>query len=223
MIKFTIDKNDFKWNINKFIFEMDFEEHIHDCYEMVIVTSGWGTHIVNGNEYSLKPGDIYIINEDSSHGFKDTKDLEIYSIAFTQESLYSCGNEVRKALLRAYFIDMIIYLSRNYQEILQPNPENKVGLFYLSKAVGYIENNFSKKINMEEVAKISGFSRRHFNRLFIKYYHQTPFEYLISLRLEMAGKLLAATKKSILDISLVTHEPGTFTLCIDFCGRDNKC
>ena len=44
--------------------------HSHaDFSELVFVLGGYATHIVNEEEYSIKKGDVFVINENTSHGF----------------------------------------------------------------------------------------------------------------------------------------------------------
>jgi len=72
----------------------------------------------------------------------------------------------------------------------------------INKAVDYIENNLDKSMTLEELASAANFSKFHFNRLFHSFTGETPFRFIMRLRLERAAALiLAGGQKSITDIS----------------------
>lgn len=54
----------------------------------------------------------------------------------------------------------------------------------------YIDNNFSKDLNLDLLTHISYTSKFHLIRLFKKYYGQTPIQYLTDKRIEESKKLL---------------------------------
>jgi AraC-like DNA-binding protein len=54
----------------------------------------------------------------------------------------------------------------------------------------FIDNNYANNINLDDIAGEAFFSKFHFIRLFKKYYGVTPHQYLISVRVAGAKKLL---------------------------------
>jgi AraC family L-rhamnose operon transcriptional activator RhaR/AraC family L-rhamnose operon regulatory protein RhaS len=60
----------------------DFPVHQHDCSELVIIRRGHGIHIADEEEYPLVAGDVYVIKEQHSHGFRQTVGLEMVNIMF---------------------------------------------------------------------------------------------------------------------------------------------
>jgi AraC-like DNA-binding protein len=85
----------------------------------------------------------------------------------------------------------------------------------LIHAKHFIEHNFSKKINLNDLAGEAFISKFHFLRLFKSYYGVTPFQYLASVRIENAKRLLKSNT-TISQTSLaigfesVTHFAGLF-------------
>ncbi len=81
------------------------------------------------------------------------------------------------------------------------------------KAKLFIDSNFREKINLDEIAEEASFSRFHFIRLFKESYGSTPHQYLISLRLNEAEKLMQNPDLRIYDICLAVgfESVGTFT------------
>lgn len=60
--------------------ELPFRLHSHEFYELVIVTSGTGTHITKEQEYRLGEGSIFFVPPGMLHGFKDVEELVLYNI-----------------------------------------------------------------------------------------------------------------------------------------------
>jgi len=59
-----------------------FHEHTHDFRELVIMTGGTGLHSAGGDAYPVSAGDIFVLNAEQHHGFRDCRNLEIYSLGF---------------------------------------------------------------------------------------------------------------------------------------------
>lgn len=71
----------------------------------------------------------------------------------------------------------------------------------IKNMLSYIHRNFEDKITLDEIAAAANISTREANRLFQKTIHQTPFDYLISYRLNKAAELLSHSDLTITDIS----------------------
>ena len=57
--------------------------HGHDAYlELVIVLSGSATHIVDNERYPIERGDVFVIGEETEHGYDAPKDFRICNIMF---------------------------------------------------------------------------------------------------------------------------------------------
>ncbi len=77
----------------------------------------------------------------------------------------------------------------------------------------FIDEHFREKINLDEIAEEASFSRFHFIRLFRAAYGSTPHQYLVSLRMNEAEKLMANPTLRIQDIcfEIGFESVGTFT------------
>lgn len=103
-----------------------------------------------------------------------------------------------QTMLASRFMELVIYLSRQYDK------QEKVvdsSLTHLANAVSYIEDHYLEPITLEEIAAKSGISIRHLNRIFRAYYKLTPIAYLQRLRMERACTMLKQTNLSITEIS----------------------
>lgn len=64
----------------------DFAMHKHDFSELFLVLEGSGKHVVSKYEYPLNTGDIFVINGDTEHGFKDVDNLKLINLMFDASS-----------------------------------------------------------------------------------------------------------------------------------------
>lgn len=62
----------------------DFPVHFHDFSELVVITGGKAVHIINGIEYNIQSGDVYVIKGNTTHGFSQVKNLSLYNIAYME-------------------------------------------------------------------------------------------------------------------------------------------
>ena len=72
---------------------------------------------------------------------------------------------------------------------------------YLKKALQYIQMNYSRKINIGEIAHHVGLDRSYLYSLFLEYLKASPQDFLISFRLDKACELMSNSSLSIGDIS----------------------
>jgi len=66
----------------------------------------------------------------------------------------------------------------------------------------YVRDRLDQDLRLDELAAIAGLSRFHFCVSFKRATGQTPYEWLVHLRMEKARELLAATQMSIYQIAL---------------------
>lgn len=83
-------------------------------------------------------------------------------------------------------------------------PISTVNQERLLTMMSYIQENYPHKITLEEIASSALISTREALRCFQNSIHETPFEYLLSYRVEMAKKLLKSSNLSVTEIALQT-------------------
>lgn len=103
-----------------------------------------------------------------------------------------------KTMLAARFMELIVYLSRQY--VNQENDQSS-NVMHLAAAVSYIEDRYLEPIALEDIAVQSNISVRHLNRIFKSHYNTSPMAYLQRLRLERACALLKQTNLSVTEVS----------------------
>lgn len=70
--------------------------HTHDFTELVIVLLGNAIHVVDGQEYTLKAGDVFVINTNSAHGYKRAYNMKLCNIMFDFGKLVDSNNELKQ-------------------------------------------------------------------------------------------------------------------------------
>ena len=87
-------KQQFKYSISDFTpgsisvkrkrVDADYRLHWHDCCEAELITGGSGAQILNGNEYPLRPGDLYMLTPADCHSIKVYEPLTIVGAMFEE-------------------------------------------------------------------------------------------------------------------------------------------
>ncbi|UCI09052.1 helix-turn-helix transcriptional regulator [Mesorhizobium sp. B1-1-8] len=88
----------------------------------------------------------------------------------------------------------------------QPLMNVKGGLSARSsrKVQEFLNENFSRKLTLAEIAAVCGLSPYHFVRAFSKTFGASPYQYVLDLRLDFAEGLLADSSMTIADIAHVS-------------------
>lgn len=66
----------------------------------------------------------------------------------------------------------------------------------------YIEQHYHESISMQAMAQLAGLSTTHFNRRFQQLLRMRPSDYLRSVRVQAAQRLLASTSRSLAEIAV---------------------
>ena len=83
-------------------------------------------------------------------------------------------------------------------------PKEERDLERIKEAMTYMQQNFSGKVRLEDVADSLAISKSELCRCFRRVLRVSPMEYLIQFRLEEAGRQLVSTDKSVTQIALET-------------------
>lgn len=84
------DDADFPFFIQYGEHERELFMHYHsDFNELVIVTEGRAVHIVNSEEYAIEKGDVFVIGNDTVHGYKAPENFRICNIMYRHNEMFS--------------------------------------------------------------------------------------------------------------------------------------
>jgi AraC family transcriptional regulator len=132
--------------------------------------------------------------------------------AFTDAALNSLMERLHEELMRRkaspVFVQGIaqaiaIHLARNYAELskeLRSSPS--LPGYKLRQITDWMAEHLADEFNLDRLAARAGLSKFHFNRLFKSATGVTPSCYHITLRIDLARRLLRETKKSAGEIAL---------------------
>lgn len=71
-------------------------EHSHDFCELVIVTHGSAMHMLEGTEFPVTAGDVFLLQGRQRHYFFNRKDLDLINIMYDPEKIALPENELRR-------------------------------------------------------------------------------------------------------------------------------
>ncbi len=71
-------------------------EHSHDFFELVIVTRGSAMHRLEGKEFPVAAGDIFLLQGRQRHFFYDRKNLDLINIMYDPKKIALPENELRR-------------------------------------------------------------------------------------------------------------------------------
>lgn len=81
-------------------------------------------------------------------------------------------------------------------------PEQLRQDFNLSKVTGFMEENISQKINLQEIADSLKLSKFYFSKKFLQHTGVSPIRYFLELKIKHACKLLDESNMSVKDVAL---------------------
>src|SRR5690554_2169515 len=113
---------------------------------------------------------------------------------------------------------------------MNPNEKNKIHYIErLNKVFDYIDENIDAQLNLDDLAKVSHFSKFHFSRIFSALVGETPFKFIQRIRLERANHasllctstshpphLKNKTYNRAIFIKLLLSKPNTFVPNLKF-------
>lgn len=95
-----------------FPFFIQYGEHEDDLYihthkdfnELVIVMDGSAIHIVNDEEYFINKGDVFVVGNNTAHGYKNADNLRICNVMYRHEIFSSAQDIAQSAGFHALFV-----------------------------------------------------------------------------------------------------------------------
>lgn len=213
---------------------------VRDIYLFECNTDGYGTVVINGKSFPLKPRTCYILLPgDTVTQICDTKQ--------PREGIYftASGTRIGEALSRAGITsetpfappELFDRIVREAKKIYESLDDDSLGAKYrrtaciyeilgaltekkpitdkthwVNRAIAIFETDYHLKITVAEVATRLGFERTYFSVMFKEHTGISPHAYLTSLRISRAQKLLAESGYSVSDAAeAVGLDPRNFS------------
>ena len=186
-----------------------FPPHHIQRHVLHYVTKGKGRYLFNGQELPVREGDIFVchpgyftsyipdpedpfayiwVSFDCAPSFAALMNREVFPAPWSRpifEQMLSAGETAAPEwTVCARLYDFFAALAQQ-KPVTSPPPDD-----YVSRAVNFIQTNYSDSIQIADIAADLGLSRNYFCRIFKQQMGLSPQEYLVSHRLTVAANLL---------------------------------
>lgn len=210
-------------------FEADSQYYVRrqglDAMLAIYTLSGRGYLEYRGNLYDILPGQIFIIDCDEFQAYGTSgarweffwihfKGAESRSLvhsllriggpvyqtedqmAFFNELFIRAENPGRKSalLISEWIYSLLIHL------MVQAGDSRQL-TGAVEEALGFIEMHFSENITLDRIAEAAHVSKYHLTREFTRQMNQSPYAYLLNMRLNRAKMLLLSTDEPVSEIA----------------------
>lgn len=212
-------------------YENFFDEYDYQCYrpngiphhQFLFVAGGELATVFDKKKVIVKENGFMYHSPHTRHEYMpNTFPIEMYYVTFTTNDfkIFELKNGAYQLGDISGVIDIIskmIKLKRDtsygkkasvllYQLILELNEmiskKNTGNNSKLQPAIDYLNENFTQELDLNTLAEVIDVTPEHFCRLFKKYYHMRPFEYVQRLRIQKAKDIMFENRNlSISEIS----------------------
>lgn len=196
--------------------------HRHDFYEILFLTKGSGFHIIDSNQYEIKPPCVFFMSPGQAHKLNLSHDIEGYIYIFTSE-FYSLFNTNSNKLLEFPFFFSIsqnnppLYIhqqsdavffselfERSSSECLSEKPDNEFNHAVLELILVTCNKLYQNTITHTKVSK---------SDILVKKFLQLLEEnYISNYSIDFYAKQLAITPNHLTQI--VKHITGKTTITL---------
>lgn len=202
----------------------NYPPHLHQSFELILVTSGTMTVRVGEKEYTLGGGEAVLIFPNQTHSMtsrESTHTLFIFSPQFVQAfwtEKKSFAPENNKLQLDRYMIEKLRGLAEKssrfeikgvlYSVVAEFDKEatyreaSRDKEILLVKIFGYVEGNFKKDCSLGALGASVGYSAEYVSRYFKKKTTLSYNQYLNVCRLNHAAHMLRNTDETALVCAL---------------------
>lgn len=209
----------------------DVQRTDYNNFLLMYVAQGQCFVEAEGREYVAKAGDLIILNCHKPHRYYTNDYLDIVWLHFDGHDAENFYNHIVRAVglvcsigEESEIVAMIrevLILYRNNKRMSETEASWKIyrllcHLLTLSssnmtarqndsidQAINYIEQHLGLDINLEDIAKSINMSVFHFSRLFKKKIGQSPYHYVLILRIDRAKILLKSTPLTVKEIAVM--------------------
>lgn len=218
---------DFDIYVEKHYFD-EYGKHSHSFFEIELIIMDEMECIVNGKKYYMKQGEMIFLKPGDVHELKsiNNKKVCVITVAFESNTflgkfdLFKIQNvtwrvneniqnlfyelfkerdindEYTNLMLYDILEHIIVFILRNSS--VSQSKKSERGITF---ALGYIRENFSEQVTLEEISNQCGYSVAHFSKKFKSVTGKTFVEYLNDVRLNYAVNILSNSNVRITDLA----------------------
>lgn len=131
---------------------------------------------------------------------------QIHQIVEDIQKEYNSNISLSSAAIYSRLLELFVLIGRNYTEnVKRFDTGNQKQKEYTEKFIqicNYINEHCTEDLTLDEIARIAGFSKYHFSRLFKQFTNVTFYKYLNKRRISYAEILLADLTVPITEVAL---------------------
>lgn len=197
--------------------------HKHAVHEIVYYCAGSGTTDFNGKRFAYQPGTFTVLPPYELHNEIHGTETEVMYFCFEYNGV---GPKLTPGLYRDQSRAVFPWLTqiqhelnkKNYHYELAVNNLLQLLLIEVQRISGetspisrnrqiqyaqrYMEQYYNQRIELSQLADISGYSSDHFRRLFKEVTGLTPAQYLRQLRISKSKEMIMEGDKTLTHIAL---------------------
>ena len=199
--------------------------HTHKYYELILNLEGNGIMTIGSEEYNFFPGSVHIVPKNTPHiKYTEDKFRDIYLLTDTLPYSIQSDNppvafldDANKTLETLMYMMLYRYLAGNKNDIvLESMYELAMSIVaeaasrshrdpLVEQLLHRLTHSFNDpELSVSSVLDSMGYSKDHLRRIFISNVGVSPSEYLTSVRINHAKKLLINQKETHLPVSEIS-------------------
>lgn len=201
--------------------------HWHEHIELMYLIKGECDFLCCGCHYTVKEGDLMVINGSEIHSFETDGAITFFSmllypaffadidfdgvilenLVLTDSYVRECFSDIHSAytsnesmsdmMLKSHAYRLVAYLAKKYRLRNTAASLDSLKLSRLNTVFEYISTNYGEKITTSQLAYMLYLSEPHFCRFFKGAVGKSATEYINQYRVEKAAILLAKTSEPI--------------------------
>lgn len=206
----STERNYFRLSANSH--ERDFPLHIHRAFECYAVRSGSATATINGEEYSLMPGDAVLIFPYQRHEYKTEPGSEIWVCIFSPDLVGSFNKSAsfmpkcnKFAFTPSDALPQSVLLKKalcygicgKFDDSAEYVPKKQNEDDVLTKILIFVSKNYTSNCTLSDAANHVGYDYSYISKLFKRLVGTNFNTYVNGLRIAEACRLLLNGGKSV--------------------------
>ena len=191
-----------------------------DEYVLAYIKNGYGTLLYNKKVYNLSNGDAFILHANSCHTYYSDENKPFQFLWFNCTGmllpllLQAYGLEQRIIIPQygnSSLFQQFHAICRSYADPQEVNRRSALQFHKIAASFAehirhtelgaslpyqikrYLDDHLNQALSLKELAQQMGYSPAYIGRCFKSAYGQTPYQYLLSEKLEASQKLLSQT------------------------------
>lgn len=224
MIEHQIGNSNGNFHYNAFVYtDISYNLHFHSSYELIYAIEGFCNISVDGNFYTLKQGDLFLISPYTIHSFEISPENKIWVGVFSEDFIsdfaklntykkygcFRCNRNIENFLKKElffqgqpehYMLISCLYMACSECKKNASFYDTKTHNKFINDTIEYISNNLSENITLEMVSENLGYEYHYFSLLFNRCF-STNFKTFINIfRFQQACNLIHDKNINITDI-----------------------